>query len=339
MDPHARKTYYGSRMGFREQPDLSAFIHCHTVLLDRNEIRIMYRDLFPPAPTKLSLSKNEILTDGLCQEWPNSIENLELDDNCIRDLTFVDHWPTHLKSLNLDSNPLDYCTIQIPSLEELSCCYTNLRRLDRFPPNLKTLKAFYSRLTTLGKFPATLEYCNLAYNLLSSYTVFFSPLPTQLKYLNLSGNLLKSIPGNLPDSIETLILSKNQLAEIPANLPANLIQLELSNNKIRTFQPNWKSSQRIQQLGLTNNCITNSEASILASGRIVRVHLRDNWNENIHTFSAIFIQRNYRTSKLRRILRQRARLRKVKQELFEVAYHPGIIGRWNIPDGWEHWQC
>jgi Leucine-rich repeat (LRR) protein len=154
----------------------------------------------------------------------------------------------------------------------------------------------------------------------------------------LSGNLLKSIPGNLPDSIETLILSKNLLSQLPANLPANLLQLELSNNRIRIFQPTWKSGQRIQQLGLQDNCITNSEVSILASGRVVRVHLRDNWNEEIHQFSARFIQRNYRVSKLHRVLRQRARLRKVKEELFEIAYHPDIIGRWNIPDGWTNWQ-
>ena len=338
MDPHARKTYYGSRLGFREQPDLTAFTQCHTVLLDRNEIRVLYRELFPPNPTKLSLSKNEILTDGLCREWPNTVEHLELDDNHIRDLTFVDHWPTHLRTLVLDTNPLEYCHLQISSLEELSLSYTNIRRLDVFPPNLKILKAFYSRLTTFGKLPATLEYCNLAYNQLTSYNVFFSPMPTQLKYLNLSGNMLKSIPGNLPDSIETLILSKNQLSELPATLPANLLQLEVGQNRIRTFQLSWKPGQRIQQLGLRDNCLTNSEASLLASGRVVRVQMLENWNEEIHTFSARCIQRNYRISKLRRILRQRARLHKVKQELFEVAYSPDIIGRWNIPDGWANWQ-
>ena len=337
-NPHARKTYYGSRLGFREQPDLSAFVQCHTVLLDRNELRVLYREFFPPSLTKVCLSKNDILTDGLCREWPNSIEHLELDDNYIRDLTFVDHWPTHLKILLLDGNPLDYCSIQLPSLEELSLCYTSLRRLDILPPNLKILKVFYSRLTTVGKLPTSLEYCNLAYNQLTSYTTFFSPLPTQLKYLNLSGNLLKSIPGNLPDSIETLILSKNQLSELPASLPANLLQLELHQNRIRIFQPSWKSGQKIQQLGLRDNCITKSESSIITSGHVVRVYLSENWNEEIHIFSARCIQKKYKYWKLFRILRQRIRLRKVKQELFEVAYNPDTIGRWNIPETWLQWK-
>jgi len=336
MEPTARKTYYGSRLDFREQPDLSAFVHCHTVLLDRNDIRILYRDLLPPNPIKLVLSKNDILTDGLCREWPNSIEKLELDDNHIRDLSFVEHWPTHLKTLLLDGNPLQEIQLEVPSLEELSLCYTDIRKLDKLPPNLKLLRAFYSRISATGKFPAMLEYLHLAHNQLNS-AVFLNPMPTQLKYLNLSANRLKTIPANLPDSIETLILTKNQITELPATLPKNLLQLELSDNKLKIFQPSWKPGQRIQQLGLRNNCILNTEAELLESGRVVRATVGENWNEEIHKFSARCIQRNYKVWKLARILRQRQRLRAYKSELFEITYHPDFMGRWNVPESWPQW--
>jgi Leucine-rich repeat (LRR) protein len=338
MDPHARKTYYGSRLGFREQPDLSAFFQCHTVNLDRNEIRILYRDLFPTAMKKLNLTKNQILTDGLCYEWPNQLEELHLEDNAIRDLQFVGHWPTHLKKLYLDGNPLEDLALNCPSLEEVSCTYGNLKKLQNLPAQLKFLEAFYNRITTIGKLPSTLEYCNLAYNQLTFSSIFLQPLPTQLKYLNLSGNQLKQIPVNLPDSIEALFLSKNQLVELPDTWPQSLLQLDLSHNRIRNFQPHWKTGQRLQQLLLQNNCITASETTLIQTCNSHQIHDMDNWNTQFHEVRAKQIQQAFRKFQLKKILRQRQRWRKVAAEFMEIVYRPESIGCLFVPESWNQWK-
>ena len=338
MDPHARKTYYGSRLGFREQPDLSAFSACHTVKLDHNDIRILYRDLLPPVLTRLDVSKNNILTDGLCYEWPNTLEELHLEDNAIRDLFAVSHWPTHLKKLYLDGNPLDECFLVLPSLEVLSCSYSSLRHSNILPPQLKVLDAFYNRIRKLGKLPQTLEHCNLAYNQLASYSIFFHPLPQNLKYLNLAGNRIQTIPENLPDTIETLLLSKNKIVKIPENLPKNLLQLDVSTNRIQKFEPRWKSGQRIQQLLLRDNCITHSIQPILNSGHVVKILYADNWNQEIHIISATLIQRHFKKFQLRKIFRQIIRWKKIFAEFMEIAYHPDFLGRWNVPETWDLWN-
>ena len=336
MDSATRKTFFGSRQNYRDQPDLSQWQSCTRLLLDHNELRILHQDFFPPQPKIVHLDRNRLYNDGLLHRWPESIEELVLSHNMFRDTSFTAMWPSHLKTLDLSDTPLDTMPHNLPeTLETLNVSYTDLRTLEHLPEQLKTLHAYYCRLTEIQQLPATLTHCNLGYNLLSS-RIFFQQLPT-LTYLNLSGNRLTWIPGNLPDSIETLLLSNNALTELPETLPKNLLQLNVSSNRIRQWTPKWKLGQRIQHVDIRYNCLTQPPETLTGSG-VVTLYYADNWNLTIHHVCAKLIQNRFRLYMLHKMLRQLRRLKKFRGELFEIAYHPDIMGRWNIPETWNEWK-
>ncbi len=330
------KSFYGSRMGVRDQPDLSQWLTCKRVFLDHNSLRVLYRDLFPPQPTAVYLDHNALYNDGLLHSWPDSIEELDLSHNRFTDTSFTDHWPSQLKRLYLNDGELDTLPLNLPeSLHTLCVNYTQLKELTTLPEQLEVLEAYYCRLKKLSHLPPTLHVLNLSYNYLSSRAVFFQQLPA-LRFLNLSGNMLTWIPATLPDSIETLLLTHNKLTELPETLPKNLLQVDVSHNRIRSWKPKWKG-QRIQQVIVRDNCLT-QHPETLTGPNIAVLYYADNWNLELHHICARLIQNAFRIFLLHRMLRQIRRMKQVRNELFEVAYHPDIMGRWNIPDTWDEWK-
>lgn len=331
------KTFYGSRMGVRDQPDLSQWQYCKRVYLDHNSLRILYRDFLPPQPTAVYLEHNALYNDGLLHVWPDSIEELDLSHNRFTDTSFTDHWPQQLKRLFLNDGELDTLPPNLPeTLHTLCASYTNLTELPTLPQQLEVLEAYYSKLKRLSKLPPQVQILNLSYNYLSSRAVFFQQLPA-LRFLNLSGNLLTWIPANLPDSIETLLLTHNKLTELPETLPKNLLQLDVSHNRIQSWAPKWKQGQRIQYIAIRDNCLT-QRPETLTGPNVAVLYYADNWNLELHHVCAKLIQNAFRVFLLHRMLRQIRRMKQLRNELFEVAYHPDIMGRWNIPDTWDEWK-
>ncbi len=337
-NPSGRRVFYGSRQDLHIQPDLSMCAVMESVLLNRNNLYVLYREFLPPSIKHLNLSYNYITADGILPEWPNSLESITLETNNITDLDFTHHWPTHLKDLALDDNPLRQLSNLLPeSLELLSVSYCHLQELSSLPQRLKTLRAYYNKLRSICKLPQTLTYCNLSHNLLTSSTMFRHPLPSGLLYLNLEGNQLTTLPKNLPDSIETLLLANNKLTEIPENLPQNLQHVSFCNNKILTIKFKSKLGQRIRKFYVRNNCITENLSSKYSTA-VDTVYQSDNWNQEIHKVQVTRIQQLYKRYKLKQSLRIRARMRKYREELFEIAYHPDFVHRWNEIETWSQWK-
>ena len=108
--------FYGSRLDLTHQPDLSLFTHTEKLHLDRNDIRVLYRELFPPNVKEINISMNRLLSDGLIEHWNDLIEILNLSDNQILDTFFVASWPINLKELyqkNKFDKIIEICSILI----------------------------------------------------------------------------------------------------------------------------------------------------------------------------------------------------------------------------------
>uniref|UniRef100_A0A6C0HEE5 Leucine-rich repeat domain-containing protein n=1 Tax=viral metagenome TaxID=1070528 RepID=A0A6C0HEE5_9ZZZZ len=327
--------FYGSRLDLTHQPDLSLFTHTEKLHLDRNDIRVLYRELFPPNVKEINISMNRLLSDGLIEHWNDLIEILNLSDNQILDTFFVASWPINLKELYLDNNPLQVCPDNLPNyLETLSMNYCKLKHLYDLPDSIKILYLVYNKIKKMGKLPKSLLFCNLAHNYLTSHTLFSNPLPN-LTYLNLSFNNLKWLPNHLPDSLETLIVNNNYLTALPKQLPKNLTMLSVCYNKIQDFTIDWKPRQRLKLLYIRDNCLVKD---LTINTHIEKVYQTDNWNELMHVINAQVIQKAFKIYKLKKGIRNWRRFNLFYKELREVAMHPNFVNRWDQVETWNSWK-
>jgi Leucine-rich repeat (LRR) protein len=322
--------YNGTRLQFLQQPDLSAYTNLRTVLLNSNEILVVYSELLPPNVAHINLARNCISSDGLPPFWPESLETLNLDENPFTTTYEVGQWPQRLRELSLDDTPLTETPKSLPqSLELLSMSYCHLITLGPLPPTLKKIRAFYNSLRSLAPLPSAATWVHLGRNSLTSYATFRHPLPQGLRYLNLEYNTLTTLPKNLPDTLEQLVLNNNAITELPKTLPMSLQMLVLNNNRIRVFNPTWRHGQRTLQLHIRNNFLTTNLSPLVTEGRLSVVYQTENWNQDIHTTSTHIIQRSYKRYKMRKQIRCWARVHTLREELIATAMLPELVTRYN----------
>lgn len=298
--------------------------------MNRNAIRIIWSEHLPPNVKEVSFDSNRIATIGLPPRWPHTIKILCLDRNKITNTQVVTEWPQGLEILSLDDNPLYIVPKRLPdALDLLSMSYTRLKILNNLPPGLKKLRAYYSSIEVIGPLPSALQYLILGHNILKSSQVFQHTLPQTLTFLNLDYNALTYLPEDLPDTLETLSVVGNKLTTLPRNLPASLRLLIANKNRIRAFDPIWKENQRLFQLHIRDNCVTENLLVFKEIDRLDDLYQANNWNQDIHHIQAWRIQKAFRVFKLKTGMRVWARFGRIVKELTRVAYCPELVCKYH----------
>jgi Leucine-rich repeat (LRR) protein len=308
--------YNGTNLELKYMPNLSDHPEIHSCYFNTNDICSIGSDLFPPNVKDVSFYNNCLREDGLPVRWPNTIKILQLDRNQIKTTNPVAEWPIDLETLSLDDNPLVEVPQRLPSnLNLLSMSYCRLTSISKLPENLKRIRAYYNRIHKVDPFPASVDYIHLA-----------------LVFLNLDHNAITSLPSSLPETLETLSLVGNKLTELPAQLPAALKLLILNGNRIRHFKPEWKPDQRLFQLHIRDNCLTENILPLKEQGLVDDIFQANNWNQEMHHIHATIVQRAFKRYSLRKAIRIWARYSRVCDELIAVSYSPELVIKYHDID-------
>jgi hypothetical protein len=302
-----------------------------SLYLYNNRIRILFEDYLPQGIELLDCGENYIHSDGLPSVWPDTIKELYLDYNCIYDTDGIT-WPDNLELLRIGHNPLFLFPEMLPpNLKILQCNHTPLKEIPYLPINLKVL---YARACCIVRLP--------------------SILPSTLVSIDLASNHLRSedLPKAWPETLETLDLTSNYLDTFPTGLPTYLFWLSLSHNKIKTLSDTLP--EYLQTLFISNNGLLtldwkkrtlpllladityNSLLKVPVEGRndawACHILSEYNWDKPIYSIVVKRFQNLWRRYRLCQILRCRARMSKVKDELLAVAMCPERVGHFeSIP--------
>lgn len=112
------------------------------VLMNDNRIRVIYPELFPLECEFVNFSKNQIYSDGVPDEWPEGIEEINLSKNKISELDVI-RWPSTLKRLNLSYNPLTRVPVGLPpSLVELDIRGTKIQEVTNVPDSVQNVYVY-----------------------------------------------------------------------------------------------------------------------------------------------------------------------------------------------------
>lgn len=340
---HPRSTYdpciyNGIELGLKHMPNLSGHAEFHTCYFNTNDLYLIPTDHFPPNVKDVNFYNNCLTESGLPPRWPPTLQTILLDRNQICSTASVTEWPLNLKVLSLDDNPLHHLPQHLPNtVELLSVSYCKLKTLSTgLPSTLKRLRAYYNAIHTLGSLPKDLQYVHLGHNYIQSPTLLRTSLPPTLKFLNLDYNKLTSLPENLPETLETLSVVGNRLEALPKNLPKSLRMLIANSNCIKTFKPSWKPGQRLFQLHIRENQLTENLLYLKEQGTIEDIFQSKNWNLEVHHIYARKIQRMVANYTIRKAIRAWARLGRIEKELMEVSYAPEIVVKCHdIPSSWK----
>ena len=326
-----------TKAGLQTFPDLS-LVTKEEFHLNYNFVEIVPEDFLPRGLKRLDLKYNCITSDGLPVVFPNTIEEIELDSNRIRDFRDVQQFPSALKSLSVYDNPLYNLDdiYSLLSLEKLNVGRTNLEAISLLPQFLQEVvasKCFRLRMLP-NRFPtglriAVLNDCALRY---ASLPGFWG---TSLEELNLAYNEIERFPRNLPPTLKSLNLTHNRIRELPESFNTNFPNLEvcmLAMNKIRKI-PVEARRKKIAFVDLRNNELVTSveEKNRDLHGTWAGTILEErNWTEPIHIVSATCIQKNWRISSVKRRLRIWYRTRKLKEELMCVSMMPERVWQTDV---------
>jgi len=322
--------YNGYNLQLSSIPNLSGRPELERCFFNTNDIRVIHEQFLPPNVQEVCFYGNCLHKLGLPARWPQSLKIISLERNDITNTNEIIDWPAELEVLSLDDNPLYLNPKWLPdTLDLLSMSYTKLKSISYLPRGLKKLRAYYSSIQTLGPLPQSLEYLNLGYNQLKSVPMFRYALPPTLKFLNLDYNKLTFLPENLPNSIETLSVVGNNLTALPKNLPAQLRLLIANKNRIREFTPIWKPNQRLFQLHIRDNCVTENLIILRETDRVDDIFQANNWNQDIHHIHAYRIQKAVRVYRLKKAMRVWARYKRIVDELVKVAYSPELVTKYH----------
>jgi hypothetical protein len=318
--------YNANWLDLKCMPNLSGRLEIQTCYFNNNEIQAIYPDLLPPNVKEVNFYGNSLKAEGLPLRWLDTIETIVLDRNLLATTNTIAEWSASLKSLSIDDNPLSDIPQRLPdSLSLLSMSYCDLKTLTVLPSQLKQLRAYYNKIIKIDKLPESLEYVHLAYNQLQSPAMFRYKLPPTLRFMNLDYNKLTILPETLPNTLETLSVVGNMLKTLPAHLPASLRMLIANKNRIREFKPSWKPGQRLFQLHIRDNCLTENLIVLKNEERVEDIFQANNWNQVTHTVYALRIQHAFMNYKLRLGFRAWSRLGRVRQELIEVSHLPELV--------------
>jgi hypothetical protein len=251
---------------------------------------MLWLDQFPQGLLQLNISKNKILSDGLPEEFPDTIEVINADHNLLVQIEDVAYWGSNLSVLSLAHNPLIQLPDNLPdSIVELNISNTVIKTIHKLPQACTIFKYYSGVFKTVPEYwPLYLEELYVADNKLESLGDI-SYLP--LRVLNCSKNMLKKMP-ELPQTLQSLRISWNYLTEIPA-LPDTLHTLYAQKNHIRQVE---KLPANLLLCDIRNNCLTDS-----VPGR--NVLLAGNWNEDFHNRYTKIIQKAWYIYKLKKALK------------------------------------
>jgi Leucine-rich repeat (LRR) protein len=320
--------YNGTQLALKDIPNLSGHPEIHTCYLNTNDIQTILTTRLPPNLQELSLCNNSIKAQGLPPIWLPTLKIILLDRNQIQATSQVVEWPPSLEVLSMDDNPLQHVPHSLPTtLDLLSVSYCKLKSLptSELPPTLKRIRAYYNAIETLGQLPQELTYLHLGHNLLQSSALLKTILPPTLKFLNLDYNQLTSLPEIFPETLETLSVIGNRLEALPTNLPKSLKMLIANENCIRVFKPSWKPGQRLFQIHLRDNQLTENLLGLKEQGLTEDIFQAKNWNLEVHHIHARTIQRLFVKYKFRKAIRAWSRLGRMEKELLELSYAPEIV--------------
>jgi Leucine-rich repeat (LRR) protein len=321
------------------QPDFSQ-IQAKALNLADNSIGVLSEQFLPQGVQVLDFSYNYIHDDGVPDWWPDTLQELYLTGNSIRNQDPAFWSARNLKVLCLSKNPLQDLPHLPFTLERLYVDKTQIKRTGLLPPHLKVFSAAGACLRSI-RIPRTIEQLFLQRNFLQS-----AQLPRDwgihLEILNLEQNKLTHFPKGLPDSLRVLKLSYNDITSIPENLPEKLTFLAISNNKVRHVALT-KRKTPIQCVYLTNNQLTiklqdeQGKANIQWASSILE---EDNWTTDEHSVFARTLQKAYRQYRLKKILRTWRRLARMREELQASSMHPSRAGQFeDVSPEWGHWGC
>ncbi|KAG8545274.1 hypothetical protein GDO81_021148 [Engystomops pustulosus] len=238
--------------------------------LSYNNIQFIAEDVFTTMPMLklVNLSRNCLQSFQFGDKVKlNSLEELDLSENLIQNMTLGPGSLTSLQVLHLQNNQLrvvESGTFQhLPSITNINLqnnnvelCGTNFEAARQKLISHSCL--FFYNIPTL-------QYLNLRQNMLATlpqYAFYGTPLT----FLDISVNLGLTIKPNamkgLESSLEVLHAEDNSLVQLNVELPflVQLRYLNLSGNQL-TWLPPWNKNCRLETLDLSNNSFSNLKDS------------------------------------------------------------------------------
>jgi Leucine-rich repeat (LRR) protein len=218
----------------------------------------------------------------------------------------------------------------------------------RLPKTLLKLVAHNNQLSfLLAPFTKTLKYINVSSNNLTSLPL----LPHYLTYLNISNNLFTELPNYLPNTLQELHAAHNEIEKLPFILPLNLIDIIIPYNNITYIPYTISTLKKLEVIDIRHNLLRDLPEDLPDSLYMIKAE-----RNNIYRLpSRIPRTLTYFTNDLTKTtkdfkdfinftnhlshIRTFARNMKIRNELYEVCWHPTNIvhlGIWNRMNFWNH---
>jgi Leucine-rich repeat (LRR) protein len=314
-------------------PDLSN-LQFEEVRADYNNLAVIPEDFLPRGIKRVSFVANNIRNDGLPVVFPDTVEEILVDKNGLRDFCGVDHFPSHLKKISANYMNIDTFTkLDHDSLEDISIHHAVLTSVGLLPHSLQRLNLSNNNISMMpNRFPMNIRHVDLSNNRLH-----FAGLPSfwgnALEELHLDLNKIDRFPKNLPSTLLVLTLGVNRIKEVPSlqHLP-NLKTLGLYKNKIKHITIEYRRKP-IVYVNLRVNHLTYSAQEINRQTQqqwALNIEESDNWNTEKHQSSVRKIQKNWRVSRIRNRIRTWKRTGVLREELMCVSMMPERVWQTDI---------
>lgn len=205
---------------------------------------------------------------------------------------------------------------------------------NQLPKTLITLFAHNNQLSFISApFTQTLRYINLSNNNLTDLPL----LPKYLIYLNISNNLFTELSNYLPSTLQELHAAHNEIEELPSNLPLNLIDIIIPYNNITHIPYTISRLQNLEVIDIRHNLLRDLPEDLPNSLEMIKAE-RNNliglpsrvprtltyFKNDLTKTTKDFRDFIHFTNHLSHI-RIFARNMKIRNELFEICWHPTNI--------------
>ena len=199
-----------------------------------------------PLKRTINLSDN-LIKKAKLDLLPDNIINVYLDNNCVNSVSWDDRlWGIiSIKNNNFDTNEFDgfeseklildnndikEITFVNCKINHLSIINNNIININFFDCYIERLDLSVNKLTNIITLPTALKRLSLDSNKIHEILTNFEE---SIDYLDLSDNKLTKLP-NIPLSIKHLDLSKNNFVSLDSSIiPKTLEFFDISNNKIK----------------------------------------------------------------------------------------------------------
>lgn len=252
-------------------PNLEILVLSHNLLQTIDQI------VLPPTLRNLQFRANGLKSfDDNFFLNASSLQTLNLSENALDDLDELGDLPQSLEEIELDNNEIDYSNftnILTKNLATLSMVSTGLISLDyfEFPDSIKSVNFSRNEISEIKNtsFGCNLYSLNLASNSLSEFkpSIHNIKVGNNLKVLDLSDNEFQSLDDiEVPETIEVLTISGMlQVCDLVPfnqqqinNLPTSIKSLFLCNNlRVQSsLSLDFSCLHNLHELNLERNKIT-----------------------------------------------------------------------------------